>query len=234
MAWVALGTTAVGAGMSYMNSKKAKGGQMMAPGNIMAPEDKWAEGARKENYDYMSNMMSNVQAGIDPMQARRDQQTAYEQAGTRRDFMGTEGDRNQGIISMGQQQMAQFGANPAAMLAQKKKGQTAMQQQLNDIRQRIQDQGTDYMQKSSFFAPEMMNKLQTGAKTTGAYGPQMIPGQEAPSFDMAGISKGVEAAVGAFGPSVNTGVSNMKAGRGVSSLWGKPQQGPLMNNGQFT
>jgi len=237
MSWVALGTTAVGAGMSMMNKKKAGGQQMMNAGNIMAPEDKWAEGARQKNFDFVSNMMDDVSAGRDPLQNRRDQQLEHQTKGIREDFFGTEGDRNESIANVGVQQMAMFGGNAKQMLAQKKKTQNRMQGQLDDVRQRIADAGTSYIEKQSQFAPEMMNRLKTGAATTGSFGPQAMG---APSSgggpDMAGISSMVGAGIGTIKKSGFS--ANNVSGSGLfgSKFMGKTvgemgQQGPMNKPG---
>jgi len=185
----------------YKQSQAGSGGQMMNPGVITAPEDKWAGQAREDTYNYMNNMMSNVQSGKDTMQNMRDQQEQHAVDKARRDMFGSQGDRNQSIVGMGQQQMSLFGANPKQMLAQKKKSQNALQFQLADIRDRIRQDSTKFMEKQSFFAPEMMNKLRTGPKMAGAYGPQYIPGGGGGGggMDMDGITGMVEGVGGLVG-----------------------------------
>ena len=224
-----LGMSAYGA---YQKSKGSSGGQLMQAGNILAPEDKWAAGARKENYDRISGMMGNVDQGIDPLQNRRDQQLQHALTGIRRDMYGTPGDRNQSISGMGQQQMALFGSNPAAMAAARRKDRRYMQTQMGDERQRIGDAGTDYIERMSMWGPEMMNKLRTGREVSGTYGPMMIPGQSGGGMDMDGISGMMDQVKGVAGD-VSNAWGNYREGRGASSLWGSPQQGPLLPNGQF-
>lgn len=203
---ISVGTAAYGAYSKYKQSKQNQG-QMMEPGNIMAPEDKWAPGARQENYDYMSKMMSDVGQGIDPMQTRRDAVMQNELTGARRNMFGSEGDRNQSVSGMGEQALTQFGGNAASVLAQKKKDKSGLQFQLDDIRARINREGTSYMEGISKFAPEMMNKLRTGGEVSGTYGPQFIPGAESSSpIDMEGIQGMAESFLG------NTGVQKGIAG----------------------
>jgi hypothetical protein len=201
---------------------------MMQPGAILAPEDKWAEGARKENYDYMSGMMGDVQAGRDPMAARREKQLQHQLGGIRRDMFGTPGDRNQSISGMGQQQMAMMGSNPAAMAAQRRKNRTYMQTQMDDVG----DAGTDYMEEASFFAPEMMNKLRAGQETVGSYGPQQIPGTEPGGMDMEGIAGMVGAGVKGFG-ALKGGFNKWNTGRLRKKGGAAGREGPMMESGMF-
>jgi hypothetical protein len=227
---ISVGTAAYGAYSKYKQSKDNQG-QMMDGGNILAPEDKWAEGSRKENYDRISGMMGNVDKGIDPLQNRRDQQLQHQLTGIRRDMFGTKGDRSQSISGMGQAQMALASSNPAAMAAQRKKDRVYMQTQMGDARQDIGDAGTNYLERMSMWGPEMQNKLKTGRETSGSYGPQFIPGADTGGgVDMDGIAGMAEQGMELYNKAKG-GFQDWRGGRSGSGAMGR--EGPLLRSGQY-